>query len=287
MPVTSSPSIDTPLLLKDVTNMAGIPESLANHLLTLNPEAFKAATQTPFLEKAGKGALSKEILQEWLAQDRLYAQAYLRFATLLLANIPPPTAVSPNHINERLIDLILDAINNIRRELKFFEDVAHRYGLNLEASVVSVGVQKYRSLFSDIGDGIEKDTHSVLDGVLFLWGTERSYLDAWTYASMFSSPGSPPEQDADGGALRKEFIPNWTSDGFVDFVDRCAKLMDEIWTGQQTQGIGELLARGAWRPMGTDREREKIRTEWLEWVKGLWERIIEAEMIFWPDVEDE
>jgi thiaminase len=70
--------------------MASVPESLVDHLVTLYPEAFKVATQTPFLEKAGKAILSKEALQEWLAQDRLYAQAYLRFASLLLANIPLP-----------------------------------------------------------------------------------------------------------------------------------------------------------------------------------------------------
>lgn len=267
--------------------MARIPESLSRHIMSLSPETFKEATQTPFLEKAGNGTLSKETLQDWLAQDRLYAHAYLRFASLLLANIPLPSTVSPNHINERLTDLILEAINNIRQELKFFEDAARRYDINLEASVVSAGVHSYRSLFTEIGEGIEEDKVGVLDGVMLLWGTEKCYLDAWTYASTFSPPDTPPEQDADGGALRKEFIPNWTSSTYVDFVDRCAKLMDEIWTGQQTSGTGELLVRGTWRPMGTDSERVKSRTEWLEWVRWLWERTLDAETIFWPDVEDD
>jgi thiaminase len=267
--------------------MANVPESLVDHLVTLYPEAYKVATQTSFLEKAGKGTLSKEALQEWLAQDRLYAQAYLRFASLLLANIPLPSTVSPNHINERLIDLILESVNNIRQELKFFEDVARRYGLGLEASVVSPGVKSYHTLFSDMGEGIEKDSHGILEGLVLLWGTEKCYLDAWTYASTFSSPETSPEQDRDGGALRNEFIPNWTSSGFVGFVDRCARLIDEIWTRQQSSGTSELLARGAWRPIGTDSAREKRRLEWLEWAQGLWERILHAEAIFWPDVDDD
>lgn len=267
--------------------MSHIPESLSEYITSLSPETFQAATQTPFLEKAGNGTLSKDTLQDWLAQDRLYAQAYLRFASLLLANIPLPSTVSPDHINERLTDLVLEAINNIRQELKFFEDVARRYDINLEASVISVGVKSYRSLFTEIGEGIEDDKVGVLDGVMLLWGTEKCYLDAWTYASTFSSTDRQTEQDADGGALRKEFIPNWAGSRFVDLVDRCAKLMDEIWTGQQTSGTGELLARGTWRLMGTDSERAKSRTEWLEWVKWLWERILDAETIFWPDVEDD
>jgi thiaminase len=266
--------------------MANLPESLAEYFTALNPEVFKEATETPFLEKAGSGTLSKETLEEWLAQDRLYAQAYLRFGLLLAANIPLPATVSPNHINERLLSLVLEAVNNIRQELKFFEDVASRYGLNLEAEVVSAGVQSYRALFQDIGEGIEKDTHGVLAGVVLLWATERCYLDAWTYASTFSSPDSPPENDVDGGALRKEFIPNWTSREFADFVDRCAKLMDEIWIGQQASRTSRLLERGSWRAMGTESAREKDRTEWLDWSKELWNSILGAEKIFWPDVHE-
>lgn len=266
--------------------MAAVPESLAAHFFTLDPGAYKLSTESLFLQEAGKGTLSKDALEEWLAQDRLYAQAYLRFASLLLANIPLPATVSPNHINERLTNLILEAINNIRQELKFFEDVANRYGLNLEAKMVSEGVNTYRALFKEIGEGIEKDEKGILDGVVLLWATEKCYLDAWTHASTFSSPDTPPEQDGDGGALRTEFIPNWTSTGFVDFVNRCASLMDEIWGGQQSSETSQLLERGAWRAMGTDAARQKMRVEWLEWARSLWERILFAETIFWPNVEE-
>jgi len=269
--------------------MANMPEAeaLSDHLLTLDPTGYGASTQNRFLEMAGKGTLSKTVLEEWLAQDRLYAQAYLRFATLLLANIPLPATVSPDHINERLVTLVLDAIHNIHEELKFFEDVAGRYGLNLEASVVSAGVQGYRDIFTDVGEGIENNTHGILDGIVLLWGTEKCYLDAWTHALTFSSSDSPPEQDLDGGALRKEFIPNWTSDEFVDFVDRCTELMDEIWTSQQNLATWGLLERGAWRVMGVGNAGDESRIGWLEWIKGLWDRILEAETIFWPDTEDE
>jgi hypothetical protein len=195
--------------------------------------------------------------------------------------------VSPNHINERLSSLVLEAINNIRQELKFFEDVAVRYGLNLEATVVSAGVQSYRAIFAEVGEGVEKNTHGILEGIVLLWGTEKCYLDAWTHASTFSSPDSPPEQDADGGALRKEFIPNWTSDAFVGFVDKCANLMEEIWTSQQSLVTWELLERSAMRAMGAERVGWQSRREWIEWVDVLWERILEAETIFWPEHEDE
>jgi thiaminase len=74
---------------------------LTEHLMQLDPAGFKRATQVPFLEKAGKGTLEKEVLERWLSQDRLYAQAYMRFASLLMANVRLPAAVAPNNVNEQ------------------------------------------------------------------------------------------------------------------------------------------------------------------------------------------
>ena len=44
----------------------------------------------------------------------------------------------------------------MRREVKFFEDVARRYGSSLEAEGVSEGVRRYRELFFCVGEGVEK-----------------------------------------------------------------------------------------------------------------------------------
>jgi thiaminase len=76
-------------------------QTLTQHLLAHSPSAFKHATQSPFLSLAGSGTLSKTLLSEWLGQDRLYAQAYIRFASLLLANIPLPQTVDAGDVNER------------------------------------------------------------------------------------------------------------------------------------------------------------------------------------------
>jgi thiaminase len=77
--------------------------SLTQDLLDSDKEGFHAATQSKFLELAGRGKLSKDVLQKWLGMDRLYAQAYVRFASLLLANIKLPSSINPKHINERCV----------------------------------------------------------------------------------------------------------------------------------------------------------------------------------------
>lgn len=246
--------------------MADSSRSLTQHLLSLSPSSFKLATQTPFLIQAGCGTLSKEILEKWVFQDRLYAQAYVRFGGRLLAGLAGklPSRVDSGDVNERLLDLVLDAVNNVRRELKFFEDVAGRYGLVIDAEVVSEGVKGYRELFEGLGVKVTSgEREEVLEGLVLLWGTEICYLEAWRYAKSFTE-GSEGEEDSDGGALRKEFIPNWTSDEFAEFVEKIGGFVDEVWESiRGGSGNEEMLKR----------------------VEGIWREVLDIEQVFWPVVE--
>jgi hypothetical protein len=71
--------------------------------------------------------------------------------------------------------LLVDALVNIRRELKFFEDVAGRYGLDINIPVddVSEGVRAYRALFAEMGEGVEARTFDFVEALVLLWGTEK------------------------------------------------------------------------------------------------------------------
>ncbi|KAK0128844.1 hypothetical protein ONS95_000792 [Cadophora gregata] len=263
------------------------PTKLTTHILSLHPEAFTLATQSPFLAHAGAGTLSKNVLQKWLAQDRLYAQAYIRFAALLLANVGLKGRVDERALEERLLDLLLSSINNVRRELKFFEDVATRYDLDIsspstssivkddevqEKEGVSEGVRMYRKLFFEVGEAVESGKMGMLEGLVLLWGTEVCYLTAWRYTGSCSSStaANPPGKEADGGALRKEFIPNWTSDEFAAFVDEIAGLVDELW---EKEGEKEGTGKGR----GGEERRERV--------EGIWKRVLDVERVFWPAVE--
>ncbi|KAJ6004955.1 Transcription regulator [Penicillium herquei] len=108
-------------------------------LLQSTPQSLKRATTHPFLAAAGQGTLPKSILSQWLSQDRLYAQSYIRFIGQLLAKIRldsraanPQThlAFSPEH---QAVDVLIDALVNIRTELRFFESTAAEYDLDLAA----------------------------------------------------------------------------------------------------------------------------------------------------------
>ncbi|KAJ5551072.1 hypothetical protein N7461_005770 [Penicillium sp. DV-2018c] len=107
---------------------------LTTYLLSSTPDALIRATTHPFLSAAGHGTLTKTQLSQWLSQDRLYAQSYIRFAGLLLSKIRPPrhspTSATPE---EKAISVLIDALVNIRTELAFFEQVARDYDLDLTA----------------------------------------------------------------------------------------------------------------------------------------------------------
>ena len=110
-------------------------QPLTSYLEKSCPAMLEAATKkAAFLESASKGQVSKHTLSQWLSQDRLYAQCYIRFAAGLLAKIRLPmqySNTSPPTLYERIMDILVEALVNVRRELAMFGHVADKYGLDL------------------------------------------------------------------------------------------------------------------------------------------------------------
>jgi len=246
---------------------------------------FDRATKHPFLKAAGQGQISKEILSQWLAQDRLYAQSYVRFIGLLLSKVCLPSG-NPNTrksqdptTEQRVFDVLVEALVNIQRELRFFESTAAEYGLDLTALPNEVegegtsGIfgpspitRAYIDLFMSAGSaGV-----SLLEGMSVVFATEYCYLHAWKYAAFTSMSTSTATglvddlDDADGGALRQRFIPNWSSLDFEQFVIRLQDVTDEL--GGRVKGA---------------EERERERGKCLGW----WKQVLWLEERFWPQVE--
>ncbi|KAJ5467721.1 hypothetical protein N7475_005473 [Penicillium sp. IBT 31633x] len=113
---------------------------LTAYLLASTPNALSRATTHPFLAAAGRGTLPKTILSQWLSQDRLYAQSYIRFIGLLLSKIRLPNRTPTSTTNPLLptpeqnaIEVLIDALVNMRTELAFFDKTARDYSLDLTA----------------------------------------------------------------------------------------------------------------------------------------------------------
>src|SRR5271170_5060404 len=180
------------------------------------PSAFRLATQPAFLRAAGQGQISTLILSQYLSQDRLYQHAYVRFVGQLLSKLRFETTTT-GPLARRIMDTLIDALIGIQKELRFFEAVAERYGFGLEVATTTVpGPTPITRAYADFFTSVSGPGASLLEGLVALWGTEKCYLEAWRYARGFVSPADADEgsyeRDADGGAIRKELLPNWTSE---------------------------------------------------------------------------
>jgi len=59
-------------------------------------------------------------------------------------------------------------LNNVRKALKFFEDIAERYGLHIDVEE-SDGVKGKKDLFEHYGK------KEIIEMLVLLWGTEKVF----------------------------------------------------------------------------------------------------------------
>ncbi|KAF2119519.1 hypothetical protein BDV96DRAFT_347901 [Lophiotrema nucula] len=217
---------DGQLLAPNVPHMhPPLAPSLTAHLLAKCQPQFTQATQQPFLSHAGCGSLAPGPLSQWLVQDGHYARGYMRFVGQLLAKIRlPQTSNSQFHPMYRTMDLLISALNNMRREMQFFEITATKYGLALGQDPPTPITRALLDLFMSSSSS----SASLLEGMVVLWGIEHCYRSAWRYASSFSTSLSTPSTDSHIVALHQALIPNWTSPAFAKFVDASRSLVDEL-----------------------------------------------------------
>jgi thiaminase len=257
------------------------PWTLTSHLISINTDQFAHATQSPFLSRAAHGALSKPTISKWLANDRLYMLGYIRLGGHLLRMLKlpakPTPSQSPGNVEVRLLDWLVDALVNIRREERFFMHVAEKYGIDVdltEGDEVAVpdekkieGLKRFERLFASLTtDQPQEEALPWLEGTVLFWATEKVYFEAWSWAKRQAEGAeSDAEKDEDGGAMRTEFIPNWTSDEFIKFVDT----------------LEEILNAGVRQAVGDD---ERLKKHIMQRAEEVWRRLLDAEEAFWPDV---
>jgi thiaminase len=93
------------------------------------------------------------------------------------------------------------------------------------------------------------------------------YYEAWSWARRQDAQSSPRtyEKDQDDGAMRREFIPNWSNRDFMMFVEQLERILNEA-VSTAVKGDDQL-----WRQV-------KTRTD------AVWKAVLDAEEAFWPDV---
>lgn len=256
-----------------------LPWALTTHLLAINNEQLLRATKHPFLERAAKGTLPKPLIAQWLANDRQYLQGYLSTIshTLnLVRSTHKSTAASGAEpgIETRLISWLEAGIENGEREIRLFQEVAEIYNIEIHPSplpdnIKSEGLRRYEALFASVASQTPNPFIPWLEGAVLLWSTEKVYYDAWSWARRQDTQSSSRnyDNDQDGGAMRREFIPNWSNRDFMMFVEQLERIVNE----------GVTIA------VNRDEERwanVKSRAD------PIWRALLDAEEAFWPAVPD-
>lgn len=209
----------------------------------------------------------------------------------------PSDYIKANGLVRKLVGLLSDALVNVQREVEFFERVARQYGLAMdEGAEEGRAVREMKGVMGSVellgGEGRDDPSPGekgmLMVGLVLLYGTEivslyslryniwsglqddqltkmafKCYLTAWRNALPDDGQVNY-KNDADGGALRTEFIPNWTSAEFKAFVERIAVLTDEWWNVA----------------FPSDEDKAEI----LPHVEIAWRRLLEVEAKFWPEV---
>jgi len=253
-----------------------LPWALTTHLLAINHQQLLRATKHPFLERAAKGTLPKPLIAQWLANDRQYLQGYLSTInnTLNLIRNTHKSTTAPNaesDIETRLIAWLEAGVKNGEREMRLFQEVAEIYNIDIHPSplpdnIKSEGLRRYEALFARVASQPPNAFIPWLESAVLLWSTEKVYYDAWSWARRQDSHSSRNyDNDQDGGAMRREFIPNWSNLEFLMFVEQLERILNE----------GVALA--------VNRNEEK----WVS-VKSradpIWRAVLDAEEAFWPAV---
>ncbi|KAL1741700.1 hypothetical protein HDZ31DRAFT_44860 [Schizophyllum fasciatum] len=230
--------------------MPPVSRKLTTHLLSIRQDLYDVATRThPFLEAARTGSLAESTLGYWLSQDKIYAsQAYPKFIGHMIAAIPYADATK-EAINKKVLSILLFSLQNVVREVGFFGETAKQYGLKVEGWKERKGTRDYTAEMARLA------TASLEENMVFLWAMEKAYLDVWTNVKnglrALNITGKPIN----------DLSENWTCDEFIKFVDDLGSIVDEL----------------------------DIQPDSPQWrrAEGVWERTIELEASFWPDVGEE
>jgi thiaminase len=169
-------------------------------LLQHHAEAWRGATEHPFLADVRDGSVPVAAFDTWLVQDARFVADLLRFQARLLARAPRPAQAV----------LAAGAVSLVE-ELAWFEEQASVRGLDL-ATPALPATEAYAALLERL-DAADAGT-----ALTALWTIERTYLDAWSHAR----PGAP---------AYREFVAHWTVPGFAGYVAGLAAAAEDVLGG--------------------------------------------------------
>ena len=184
------------------------------HLLEQADSIWHSILNHSFLKATADGTISDDTFKSWMQQDYIFVREAIPFIAILLAK-------SPLQMRSSFIE-ILAALN---RELDLFRKNAETHGVELENVQPSPVCHAYiQFLLTTAYNG------TFLDGFTLLYGAEKVYLDSWMEVKKNLKIQSPWQ----------DFINNWTSSDFQNYVNWLGNTLDELVQAQPEKELQKL-----------------------------------------------
>ena len=155
--------------------------------------------EEPFLAAMAADELPDAALARWVREDTHFLRALRRMIAQLIVVAP----------DERSVDVIAGAYPALQSELDRFAREAERLGIQLESEPAPVTTRFAEMLMEAADAGFP-------EGIGTYWAAEVAYLDAWSAVRRRVGLRGP----------YADWIENWTSDGFRDFVATLGTIVD-------------------------------------------------------------
>ncbi|MBE9075734.1 TenA family transcriptional regulator [Romeria aff. gracilis LEGE 07310] len=169
-------------------------------LIDQHPDAWRAATVHPFLQRCQAGTIQPGQFNTWLVQDYHFVIGFTRMAGRLLAAAPA------DHFNP-----LLSGIAALQDELNWFQAKAAERSLDL-AVAIQPNCQAYCQLMTDLA------SQSYAVQATAFWAIELSYNQGWQKHSPMPEPYT-------------EFADRWGNPAFTDYVKLLAQQADQALQG--------------------------------------------------------
>lgn len=166
--------------------------SQADRILKAVGSLWEEMLSHPFLREAATGQIPTETFHHWAAQDYQFVVGAIRFVGLLLIRTP----------DQETTDAFLDFLTGLREEVKLFRTYAQSHGFSLEVDPAPTN-RAYQDFLIAVAQSGE-----FVEGFTALWCAEKAYYDSWSVVRKDLATDVPYYQ----------FIENWTSEGFAEWV---------------------------------------------------------------------
>jgi thiaminase len=201
---------------------------LTEYLLALDPESYHAATHHRLLIEIGNLEVTPQHLSSWIVEDKFYTSGYIRMLETMLSRFPQKKVTAKGSVDptDSLYSLLSFAHENIIREANFFQNLLARY------NIVSDNLKNMRPLtkqYTDFQQKVAEESDEHLgEALVLLWAMERVFFDAWSHAKSLLINHPPTGNESSHIKTIRELVENWSSEEFEQFVDECAKQVNNL-----------------------------------------------------------